>query len=61
MFMILHTGTIHISAMILSVVSCIMYYYTRNLLYSSITHFSGNIILLLISLIIIVLEKQLKQ
>ena len=56
MFMILHTGTIHISAMILSVVSCIMYYYTRNLLYSSITHFSGNI-LLLISLIIIGLEK----
>lgn len=57
MFMILHTGTIHISAMILSIVSCIMYYYTRNLLYSSITHFSGNIILVLISLIVIVTEK----
>lgn len=57
MFMILHTGEIHISAMILSIVSCIMYFYTRNLLYSSIAHFSGNIFLVIMSFVVMILER----
>lgn len=47
MFMMIHTGSVNFGAIILAVVSCVIYYKTKNLMYSVIMHFSGNMLVCL--------------
>ena len=44
MFLIVHVGDINYGALILGIVSAIIYYKTENLIYSICMHFSGNLL-----------------
>lgn len=43
-FMLFHTGGINLGSFILGIISAILYYRTRNLIYSIAMHFSGNLL-----------------
>lgn len=47
MFMILHTGSVSTGAFTLAIASSLYFYFTENIIYSILMHFSGNSILLI--------------
>ncbi len=44
MFLVIHSGSINCGALILGIISAIIYYKTRNIIYSIMMHFAGNLV-----------------